>query len=223
MSAIRDRAKEHFPMVLLTLLSIVQALALELLWSHVIEANYLYASPADALIIWIQVAATFAGLILIWVVYAANTMRFRWVPVTIDSVYPFIIGVLEFMLVETLDPGETGQWLVLMAVIFAVMVRVSHKSLQRARADSDNRAFFEKYSPATTRDFVPQCIIIGLMGSAGSLIWYFALSGVFPLLAALATFGVLVWQFYQTALFWTQTVVMQPGPETSSSNTDQRA
>ena len=109
MSAMRDRAKEHFPMVLLTLLSIVQALALELLWSHVVEADYLYESPLDALVTWIQIAATFTGLILIWVVYASNTMRFRWVPVTVDSVYPFIIGVLEFMLVETLDPGETGQ------------------------------------------------------------------------------------------------------------------
>ncbi|MFT5693100.1 MAG: hypothetical protein ACI92E_002436, partial [Oceanicoccus sp.] len=32
MSIIRDRAKNNFPMVLLTLLSIVQALAFELLW-----------------------------------------------------------------------------------------------------------------------------------------------------------------------------------------------
>ena len=207
MSAMRDRAKEHFPMVLLTLLSIVQALALELLWSHVVDADYLYESPTDALIIWIQIAATFTGLILIWVVYAANTMRFRWVPVTVDSVYPFIIGVLEFMLVETLDPGETGQWLMLMAIIFAVMVRVSHKSMQRARQDRDNQIFFEKYRPATTRDFLPQIAIVFLMGSAGVATWYFGLGGTFALIAVLATFGILIWQFYQTALFWKQTVV----------------
>jgi len=41
-SVIRDRAKEHFPMVFLTLLIIVQALALELLWSHVRGADYLF-------------------------------------------------------------------------------------------------------------------------------------------------------------------------------------
>ena len=34
MKSIRDRAKEQFPSVLLTLLSIVQALALEFLWDH---------------------------------------------------------------------------------------------------------------------------------------------------------------------------------------------
>lgn len=31
----RERAKQQMPMVLLTLLSIIQALALELVWSHI--------------------------------------------------------------------------------------------------------------------------------------------------------------------------------------------
>ena len=34
MDSMRDRAKDMFPVVLLTLLSIVQALALEFLWDH---------------------------------------------------------------------------------------------------------------------------------------------------------------------------------------------
>lgn len=38
MTTIRNRAREHLPMVLLTLLSIVQALALELLWAQVRES-----------------------------------------------------------------------------------------------------------------------------------------------------------------------------------------
>ena len=124
MSSIRNRAKDHFPMVLLTLLSIVQALALELLWSQVRET---YAAYQEVSLVattwWIQVAATFLGLVLIWVVYAANAMRFRWVPATSDSVYPFLIGVIEFMLVEALEPGRTGLWLVLIATVFAMMER----------------------------------------------------------------------------------------------------
>ena len=122
MNAMRDRAKEHFPTVLLTLLSIVQALALELLWSHLRESEYLFAFSWPAFISWIQITATLLGLVLIWVVYASNVMRFRWVPVTSDSVYPFLIGLLEFMLIETLGPDEIGQWLILMSVIFGMMV-----------------------------------------------------------------------------------------------------
>ncbi len=53
-------------------------------------------------------------------------MRFRWVPTTSDSVYPFVIGLIEFMLIDTLGPDEIGQWLVFVALIFSVMHWVAH-------------------------------------------------------------------------------------------------
>lgn len=207
MSAMRDRAKEHFPMVLLTLLSIVQALALELLWTHVRGADYLFVPGWAAVFYWIQIASTFLGLILIWVVYASNTMRFRWVPVTSDSVYPFFIGVIEFMLIESLGPNEVGLWLILMALIYAVMVRVSHKTMQRARQDGENDVFFKDYAPATMRDFAPQIAIVCVQALAGAYLWVSGDEGVIAALAVLATASVLVWQFYMTALFWEHTVV----------------
>jgi hypothetical protein len=210
MSALRDRAKEHFPMVLLTLLSIVQALALELLWSHVREANYLLELSWTTAIAWLQIASTFTGLVLIWVVYASNAMRFRWVPVTSDSVYPFFIGVLEFMLVETLGPGDTGQWLILMGLVYGLMVRVSHKTMQRARHDGDNDAFFKNFAPATSRDFVPQIATVCALALAGTYLWVSGDSGIFAVTVVLATFGVLGWQFRAAAQFWGRTVVDQP-------------
>jgi hypothetical protein len=77
-------------MVLLTLLSIVQALALELLWSHVRESGYLFDTSWTALLTWMQVGTTFLGIVVIWIAYASIAMRFRWVPSTSDSVYPFV-------------------------------------------------------------------------------------------------------------------------------------
>ena len=194
----RNRAKEHFPMVLLTLLSIVQALALELLWSHVRENGYLFEPLVISVLSWIQIVATFLGLVLIWVVYASNAMRFRWVPVTSDSVYPFLIGVIEFMLVESLGPGGTGKWLILMAMTFGMMVRVSHKTIQRARHDGDNDAFFSQFKPATLRDFVPQITIVFGLALAGT---YLLVSGDRGIIAVLATAGILVWQFFAAAIF----------------------
>lgn len=202
----RDRAKEHFPMVLLTLLSIVQALALELLWSHVRGNDYLFEPSLVAALSWIQIAATFLGLVLIWVVYASNAMRFRWVPVTSDSVYPFLIGVIEFMLVESLGPGETGNWLLLMAVTFGVMVQVSHKTMQRARRDGDNDTFFSQFKPATLRDFVPQITIVSGLALTGIYLLVSGDQGIIALLAVLATTGILVWQFFSAAQFWRRTV-----------------
>ena len=206
MSVMRDRAKEHFPMVLLTLLSIVQALALELLWSHVRGTGYLFEPSLIGILSWIQIVATFLGLVLIWVVYASNAMRFRWVPVTSDSVYPFLIGLIEFMLVESLGPGETGNWLILMAMTFGMMVRVSHKTMQRARHDGDNDVFFSQFKPATLRDFVPQITIVCGLALAGIYLTVSGDSGIIALLAVLATAGILVRQFFLAALFWRRTV-----------------
>ena len=193
-------------MVLLTLLSIVQALALELLWSHVRESGYLLNLSMASAIAWIQITSTFLGLVLIWVVYAANAMRFRWVPATSDSVYPFLIGIIEFMLVEALEPGRIGLWLVLMAVIFSMMVWVSHQIMRRARLDGDNDTYFRKMAPATLRDFAPHIAIVCGLGLAGMYLLASGEQSMMALLAALTTAVVLCWQFWSTAHFWKRSV-----------------
>jgi hypothetical protein len=205
----RERAKEHFPMVLLTLLSIVQALALELLWSYVRDAEGLFETSLPALISWIQIVATFIGLVLIWVVYASNAMRFRWVPMTSDSVYPFLIGVLQFMLIEAMGPNQVGLWMIIIALIFGTMIRVSHKTMQRARHDGDNKEFFSDYAPATFRDFIPQIAILGAMILTGIFLAARGDEGVLALLAVSATFLLLAWQFGMTALFWNRTIARE--------------
>lgn len=207
MNVMRDRTKEHFPSVLLTLLSIVQALALELLWSHLHETDYLFEASGISVISWLQIVATFMGLVLIWVVYASNAMRFRWVPVTSDSVYPFLVGLLEFMLIELLGPDEIGSWLLVMAAIFGMMVWVSHTTMRRARQDADNDKFFSKFEPARLRDFYPHIASISGLASAGGYILISGDEGVFTLVAMLATVGLLGWQFYVTARFWQRSAV----------------
>jgi len=52
MDSIRNRATDQFPMVLLTLLSIVQALALEFLWDHLRNRPDLYEYSWIALLGW---------------------------------------------------------------------------------------------------------------------------------------------------------------------------
>jgi len=199
---ISHRAKEHFPTVLLTLLSIVQALALELLWSHLHQADYLFELSWIAVISWMQIAATLLGIILIWVVYSGNVMRFRWVPATSDSVFPFFIGVTEFMLIETLGPDEIGLWLLFMALAFGLMNWVAHRTMQRARQDSDNDAYFSTMRPAALRDFYPGIAIVSGLALAGVYLLTSGDSRIFAMLALLATNGALGWQFYQAALFW---------------------
>lgn len=198
----RKRVKENFPTVLLTLLSIVQALALELLWSHLHETGYLYDLTMISIISWLQILASFLGLVLIWVVYASNVMRFRWLPVTSDSVYPFLIGLVEFMLIEALGVDAVGLWLVIMALIFAMMVWVSHTTMRRARQDGDNDEFFKNLAPAEFRDFYPQFATVSALALAGIYLMFNNDSTILALVAVLGTFCLLVWQFYVAAKFW---------------------
>ena len=202
MKTIRDRAKEHLPMVLLTLLSIVQALALELLWSYVRESAYLFEMTWTALLTWIQIGTNFVGIVVIWLVYASTAMRFRWVPSTSDSVYPFIIGILEFILIETLAPEFMGWWLICLATIFGLMTWVSHMTMRRARGDGENDDFFANLEPATARDFLPAFIIISVLILAGAYLAYSGDRGVVALVAVSVAFAGLVRQLIVAARFW---------------------
>ncbi len=202
MEEFRNRARANLPTVLLTLLSIVQALALEFLWSYISETpELLGASWANALM-WLQLATTLIGLVLIWVVYASHVMRLRWVPTTTDSVYPFAIGLLEFIMIELLGPGRIGQWLLCFALIFALMVWVSHRTMRRARGDGANDAFFGSMAPAKFRDFYPAIGMIGGMAGAGIYLIENNGAGAFAWVAVGFTACLAIYQFRITAIFW---------------------
>ena len=201
MKIIRNRAKEQLPMVLLTLLSIVQALALELLWSHVRESAYLFEMTWTAMLTWIQIGTSFLGIVVIWLVYASTAMRFRWVPTTGDSVYPFIIGLLEFILIETLAPEYMGLWFVCMAMIFGLMTWISHRTMRRARLDGENDEYFASLTPATTRDFIPAFVIVFVLVLAGTYLGVTGDRGMVALVAVLLAFAGLVRQLIIAARF----------------------
>lgn len=194
-------------MVLLTLLSIVQALALELLWSHVRESAYLFEMSWTALLTWIQIGTNFMGIIVIWIVYASTAMRFRWVPATSDSVYPFVVGLLEFILIETLAPDYMGWWFICLALIFALMTWVTHAKMRRARLDSENAEFFAKLEPATIRDFYPAFIIVSGAIAAGIYLAVSGDRGGVALVAVLVAFGLLVRQLIVATRFWELSIV----------------
>jgi len=202
MEEIRNRARANLPTVLLTLLSIVQALALEFLWAFLKETPELLAFSWLNTLVWIQVAATLIGIVLIWIVYASHVMRLRWVPTTADSVYPFAIGILEFILIELLGVASIGKWLVCYAAIFALMVWVSHRTMRRARLDGDNEAFFRSLAPATMRDFYPGIVMICAVAGSGVYLVVSNDTGIVALLALLMTSALAIYQFRDTASFW---------------------
>lgn len=201
----RDRAKRLFPAVSLTLLSIVQAIALELLWSHTLDAQYLYLFSWElpfSFIGWIQITATLIAIGLVWVVYASNIMRFQWVPSMADLCYPFIIGIAEFWLVSTLQPTSMGWWFIATALNIGLVTAISQFSMRSARLDPDNDEFFATRSPATLADFIPQISIVLLFLALGIAVMIVPQAFWLRFIGGSAVLVFLFWQIFSSARYW---------------------
>ena len=209
---LRARAKAHMPMVLLTLLSIIQALALELIWAHISEQPYLFEPSWIALLSWIQVVTTLAGVLLIWLLYSTMVMRFRWVPSTSDTVFPFLIGLIEFTLIAVMGPDSLLWWFLTLAVLFAI----THWSIQlimvTARRDRENAAFFDTVTPATLRDFMPTIGICLLLAGFGLGLGISGHQGIFALLGLLLAAAAIGFQLTMNARYWRQSMAAEDEP-----------
>ncbi len=206
MSIIQDRAKNNFPMVLLTLLSIVQALALELLWAQLHLHAELYELTYASIVGWTQVMATLIGIMLIWLNYATNAMRFRWVPSTSDLVFPFFVGVIQFIMIDNLGLNALGIWMMCMALIFTAMTWINHHDMRRARSDPENDEYFSGMKPATLSDHAPAILGITLFGSSGTALYLTNHSGWFALVAVVFSLVMVCYQLYLTNKFWKRTM-----------------
>lgn len=209
-STTRERARALLPSVLLTLLSMIQALALELYWSRIQTTEVLWGGGFPAFLAWLQTAAVLLGILEIWLFYMSLLLRFSWVPTVRDMLLPFAIGLLEFLLIDLLGEGRVGEWLICLAVIFVVSVSENHLIFRAARRDPSNAEFFEGVGRATLADFYPQIastvpiLLIGLVvvwsGTEGGL----AAAGVAYGLAALG------WQLWITGRYWSVTISQAP-------------
>ncbi len=161
LNEIRERAKAHFPSVLLTFLSIIQAVALELWWSSMTENGSLWEGGWAAWLGWAQYTVILLGILEIWLVYTSLVMRFVWVPAFQDSVFPFVIGIIEFSMVALLGPQHLGNWIAVLGLMFLVMIGSNHLTFKKARGEPENERHFKNVEPAKAKDFVSQLVVVG--------------------------------------------------------------
>lgn len=198
----RARAKAHMPMVILTLVSVLQALALELLWAHVRETPSLMIPDWTAVLEWTQLAATLLGVLLIWILYSNMVMRFRWVPSTGDSMFPFAIGLLEFTMIGALGSSTLGQWFVVLGMVFGVTTAALQIVMRRARLDGENNTFFASVPRATARSFVPTALLVLGLVVTGGILYSTEYRGPLALLAILAAMTALLYQMLMSHRYW---------------------
>lgn len=105
-----------------------------------------------AILGWLQLAANLLAILLVWLIYSDLVLQFSWVPTTLDAMFPFLVGILEFAQISTLGSEKIGLWFVVLSLLFAAMAWISEVTMKRVRLDDDNRDIFANVSPATGRD-----------------------------------------------------------------------
>ena len=200
MSDIRNRAKDLLPSMLLTLMSIIQALALEFLWEVVRTAER--AFTWSAVLVWMQIAVNMLGILQIWLFYTSVAMRFRWVPTTSDLMLPFLVGILEFTLIDLTGSSHLPLWFWTLASVYTIAAWDAQNVMVRARKDSDNDDFFRHVQSAGLRELIaPAAVIVGLM-VFGFAVYFTGENPWLTLVGLLFAAGSLVFQIAMGRKYW---------------------
>ena len=119
---------------------------------------------------------------------------------------PFLVGLIEFLLIDLMGPENIGRWFVVLAIIFIAMYVGNHKTMRRARADPANKEFFTSVAPATSRDFLPQIFRVSVIALSGAWLWQSGYMGWFAMLALLASVVLLGYETLNAARFWNRSM-----------------
>jgi hypothetical protein len=214
-----ERAKQLVPTIILTVLSMIQALALEFFWTKASSLDLLWQKDATAILSWLMVLAILDGILLFWVTYVNIVLRFSWIPTLREMVMPFLIGIVEFAMIELMHPDSLSLWLLLMASAFAAVVYTGHLTHRAARQDPANAYYFRDTVAFTWRDYKQSGFAISsmlLLSLLNALIdsMALALGSVIFVVAALS------YQFVQLRLYWLHSLLMEEEPraETKQSS-----
>lgn len=202
MEFIRERAVGMLPSVMLTALSMVQAIAIELLWSRLWETPALWVWGWEGAVAWSQSVTCFVGFLLIWLLYVTMVVQFRWVPSVRDMIVPFLIGVLEFSWIAAASPSRIGIWFAICGLLFLISFLSSQSTAVRARHDPRNREIFEGVEPRTWRDHVWPLVPAGVLLSLSVLFFLTDSHAGFALAAVLIALGFILNRMWILRRWW---------------------
>ena len=129
---LHHRLNDAFTPTYLTILSIIQAVALTDL-ATVVAAEYRQFTVVH----WLLALLTFGVLIIVWNVYTIQGTIWRWIPDVRDAAMPFVVGALELFLNHAITLGMSF-WMLGLAGI-AMMGAVGTWYMHgRARTEAGN-------------------------------------------------------------------------------------
>ncbi len=218
---LRARAKAQFPSVLLTLTSIIQAIALESLWSRfsaLAEPEGFLAIPIEA---WLQAIAMLLAIMVLWIYYAQLVMRLVWVPRLADSLIPFALGIAQFLEIDTLGRGEIALWLAPFPLIFLLCFAGWNWTVAHAMEEPENADLIAAFLPED------RLLRHGPMaGSVALLVLFSAIVRLWPgasTAALVALDALLVLHLWLQGRYWRESVFRAAGRGRSDGRGEARS
>ena len=129
---VKKRLKDSFSLVYLTLLSVIQGVALADL-ALVVGAGY----QQFTVVCWLLVLVNFGMVITVWHLFTMHITLWSWIPDLRDAIIVFIIGAVELVFNHTISLSLSA-WLFIVA-IFAIMAILAIWYVgQRAKEEGEN-------------------------------------------------------------------------------------
>lgn len=189
-------------------MSIIQALALEFLWHEVRDAER--ALRWDAVSTWLQIFANMLGIVQVWLIYTSATLRVRWTPSMRDLVIPFLIGILEFILIDVTGPDHRGLWFLTLAAVYAVASWDAQSVFSRARLEPDNVDFFLRFRPPGRFNRYESLIVVGVLVGFGLTAQLIGDPPGLVLTGILFACAVLIYRMEVSRRFWDRSMSVNP-------------
>lgn len=202
------RAKDLLPAIIVTVLSMIQALALELYWTRIQGADFLWLGGWDAIVGWLQLVVMLLGIVQIWLMYVSTMLRFSWLPSMQDTVTPFAIGLLEFSMIDLMGPETLGLWFMILAMVFGVSIWAAHMIHRQARKDPSNSYFFEHIPSAGWRDFKTSFALVSVLLVLGIILWIQGEAGFLAMAGLLFAIVAIMRQLYLSHHYWMHSLVV---------------
>ncbi len=135
---LKEAAKKRIADFYLTLISIIQSLALGYLFEY-LQYEKVFGDRFSGTYL-LQVIATLQVIILVWFEYAMSVVVFRWVINIIDSLIPFLFGVSQYVLIAFMnhESDTEGLWFLGFSILAAVALFAFKNQETKSRRESEN-------------------------------------------------------------------------------------
>ena len=137
MDAIRQVSKDAYPTVILTLVSMIEAIALERLVDAALSIELRDLSSAGLLDL-LQVVFVFGTILHLFITFALATLVYRLALSVQDCFLPFFAGVLQFLLIAFAVGRPDALWFGLSSFLLTVAIAGTVPLLRRVETGDDD-------------------------------------------------------------------------------------